>query len=161
VTASWIAPRNIIAPYVERDGSITEVKLEPEECPADTERTWLRINGSPTLKEEMLQYPGSPLDSVLLNDFVVTLRIFVVNLNGDPAAPGDPTFLVDRNGDQIVDSQDAIRAGYTLLSEEKVVRLRVAFHEFFGSDTLDFDGNGCVGGATSPAGAGGLGRIPQ
>lgn len=152
IVASWMAPKNIISPYVERDGNVGEGTCEPHDD-VGTSETKLRINGSAELVDAWLESPGSPLDSVLLDLLEVKLRIFVVNGKA-------PQNLPDLNRDNIVDSADAIEAGYTLLSEEKTVSLRIALHNFFGTP-VDLDANGCTGPAVSPAGAGGLGRIPE
>ena len=155
ITASWIAPQNIISPYIERDSNVggTCSDISP-----NTSTTALRINGSPTLtylQEGSPDFPSSygVLDYYLLKTFTVRLRMFVVN---GPA----PAVLPDSNNDGKVDYLDAVQEGYELLSGQKTIFLRIAHNDFTGQ-FIDLDGNGCAGHLVLPGGAGGLGTIPR
>jgi hypothetical protein len=153
VTASLIAPRNLITPYIERDSNVGgSCSIQGDD---GTPETLLRLNGSEQLQTVNMN-PNSALNDVL-RDFVIKLRIFVVNMDD---GHGPLETLLDVNLDGLVDSKDAVAAGYTLLSEEKTVSLRISYTEFFGN-SVDLDGNGCVGPASAPAGTGGLSRIPR
>jgi len=135
-------PENVITPYIERDSSIG-VLDEYDPLYPITSNAWLRINGSQEIGHVEGLYMD-PLDSLLLESgWVVNLRIFVVQGN----APG---VLVDKNGDNIIDSKDAALANYTLLSEEKRITLRIAFNDFYGHQ-VDLDNNGYCGAVPPPA----------
>jgi hypothetical protein len=151
ITASWIAPANIISPYVERDSNVHSGSPSP----TNTHETKLRINGGAIQDATLFNYSG-PLDSILRDEDVLTinLRVFVVNGNA-------PNSLYDWNGDNIVDSKDAaLTPGITLLSEEKRIRLRIAMQHYFGI-LVDLDQNGSAGIVVSPPTPAGLTVIPD
>jgi hypothetical protein len=113
---------------------------------------------------------GAAPPTEFLTDLVTTLRIFVVNVNKTqdydqngplPLSPPYPIDeLADLNSDGIVGAKDAQLAGYTVLSDEQVVEVRILqpLPYNFG----DIDGNGySLLHDQIPSGAGGLTRRPQ
>jgi len=159
IAASWIAPKHIISPYIQRDSNYGG-RCNPPVDEGSFE-TALRINGGPiqiieesTDSDSLYSFSRqSFLSDYLLQNYQSKLRIFVIN---GPA----PNELMDSNNDGVVDSQDAVVDGYELLSEEKSISLRTVFVGYWGN-YVDLDRNGCTGPLVLPAGAGGLGRIPQ
>ena len=113
---------------------------------------------------------GGPEPGVPLTDLVTTLRVFVVNVNktGDfdatDALPQEPPIPIDEledlNGDGIVSAKDAQVAGYTLLSDEQVIQVRVFQPLPVGYGDIDGNGYGLIN-AVIPGGAGGLTTRPR
>jgi hypothetical protein len=102
---------------------------------------------------------GAPFSNTLVSllDRVISIRIFVVNGQA-------PDVLADEDGNGIVDAADAKMAGYTLLSGQKIVQVKIYYQA---SDLItafglkDLDGNGEVGGVPAPGGIGGLSGVPR
>ena len=79
-----------------------------------------------------------------------------------------PSTLADLNNDGIVSARDATLAGYTVISNEKVVRFRQVHGSFCGGVANvnvffdDVDGNGfATDTIVCPAGPGQITRIPR
>ena len=86
---------------------------------------------------------------------VITFRLFVVNRAA-------PDVLADVNGDGIVDSKDAVAAGYALLSNEVKVQVKLRNQAELPFFFYDFDGNGDPSGPiVLPAGGGGITPVPR
>ncbi len=90
-----------------------------------------------------------------LSTFVTTIRVFLVNRTA-------PDVLSDVNGDGVVDSKDAALAGYTVLSNEVVVKVQHLRQDGeFPGILFDFDGNGSSGNPVFPGSGGGLKPPPR
>lgn len=116
--------------------------------------TLLRIDGGDLQCIE--GFPLNALDS-LVNPQVVTARMFVVNVKDWADAPA---VIQDLNGNGYCDAEDAMLAGYEVLSIERRIRFR-QIHEFYFGLPFDFDGDGDIGGIVLPGGAGQLTQIPR
>jgi hypothetical protein len=92
-----------------------------------------------------------------LRQIVTTVRVFVVNGRA-------PDELVDMDGNGVVTAEDAVRAGYKLLSGVAVLRLRTYYQSYTkGTDIAtpyDHNGDG-MDGDVIPGGAGGVIGIPR
>jgi hypothetical protein len=98
---------------------------------------------------------GPPTASIAnLGDKVTTLRIFVVNGTA-------PSVLSDLDGNGVVDSKDAVLAGYSLISRETTLRFRTFSQDEIVGFLVDLDGNGLVPAPPLPAGGGQVTPIPR
>jgi hypothetical protein len=109
--------------------------------------------GSPNL----FRVDGGPetADISQLPNRVTTIRIFVVNGTA-------PSILSDLDGNGVVDSKDAVLAGYTLISKETTVRLRTFSQDEVPGFLVDLgDDNGLVPPPPLPAGGGKITQVPR
>lgn len=138
VLAHMVVPGNLFDPLVLHDNCVGSA----ESCVG----TKSRIDGGPVLDDVDID--------ALVEDKVITLRIFVVNGTA-------PSILEDANGDGVVAAEDAEIAGYPLISGEEVLAFRIyrdPTFPVFGN--YDFDGNGILP-PVLPATLGGLSRVPR
>jgi hypothetical protein len=99
---------------------------------------------------------GGPLATNITNlgDKVTTLRIFVVNGTA-------PSVLSDLDGNGVVDSKDAVLAGYSLISRETTLRFRTFSQDEIPGFVVDLDGNQEAPHPPLPAGGGQVSPIPR
>lgn len=138
VLAHIVVPERLFDPLVLHDNCVGSA----EYCVG----TKSRIDGGPVLDDVDID--------ALVEDKVITLRIFVVNGTA-------PSILEDANGDGIVEEEDAKIAGYRLISDQEVLTFRIyrdPTFPVFGN--YDFDGNGILP-PVLPATLGGLSRVPR
>ena len=156
ITASMLAPTGLFSPVVKVDGCVGT----PTNGICDG-ATRYQVDGGPLLQDRgnisvQALYPqllnARPYDEI---------RVFVVSGTA-------PSTLADLDGDGRVTAADATRAGYRVISNEAVVRIRQYATDICTGVPLanvvyaDFDGNGI---ATSifvcPAGPGQITKPPQ
>ena len=109
--------------------------------------------GSPNL----FRVDGGPETANIsqLPNRVTTVRIFVVNGTA-------PSILSDLDGNGVVDSKDAVLAGYTLISKETTVRFRTFSQDEIPGFLVDLgDHNGLVPPPPLPAGGGKITEVPR
>jgi hypothetical protein len=85
---------------------------------------------------------------------LITVRMFVVNRTA-------PDTLADGNNDGVVDSKDAVLAGYTLLSNEVKVQFKILNQNEFPYLFVDLDGNHSFPPIAAPAGGGTVTKPPR
>jgi hypothetical protein len=105
---------------------------------------------------QLYRVDGAPLTTSIANlgDKVTTLRIFVVNGTA-------PSVLSDGDGNGVVDSKDAVLAGYSLISRETTVRFRTFSQDEIPGFVVDLDGNHEAPVPPLPAGGGQVTPIPR
>ncbi len=105
---------------------------------------------------QLFRVDGGPLATSLagLGDKVTTLRIFVVNGTA-------PSVLSDLDGNGVVDSKDAVLAGYSLISKETTLRFRTFSQDEIPGFIVDLDGNHLAPAPPLPAGGGQVTPIPR
>ncbi|MEP6995758.1 MAG: hypothetical protein ABI968_14645 [Acidobacteriota bacterium] len=115
------------------------------------------VFGGPCGSPNLFRIDGGPeiTDISGLADVVTTLRIFVVN----GAAPAT---VSDLDGNGIVDSKDAVAAGYKLISPQATLRFRTLSQDEIPGFLVDLgDKNGLVPAPPLPAGGGTITPIPR
>lgn len=151
VNAGMTVPLDLATPIAAYDSSLA----------GDDSRTAVRIDGGPlqTLNIPFFSNQQGVLGESFAQTF--TVRAFVVS----GLAPSE---LTDLNGNGVVGAEDATLAGYTVISNEETVQLRILPPDpCANSFTLnqfgyDLDGDGSApGGGGCPAGAGAIKTIPQ
>jgi hypothetical protein len=105
---------------------------------------------------QLFRVDGGPLATSITNlgDKVTTLRIFVVNGTA-------PSVLSDLDGNGVVDSKDAVLAGYSLISREATLRFRTFNQDEILGFIVDLDGNHAAPAPPLPAGGGQVSPIPR
>lgn len=105
---------------------------------------------------QLFRVDGGPLATSIANlgDKVTTLRIFVVNGTA-------PSVLSDLDGNGVVDSKDAVLAGYALISKETTLRFRTFSQDEIPGFVVDLDGNHEAPFPPLPAGGGQVSPIPR
>ncbi|MDX1555195.1 MAG: hypothetical protein R3212_04145, partial [Xanthomonadales bacterium] len=148
---------------IQYDACVGEVTYQtgsppfPESCAGD--ELW-RVDGGPIETAPMNYTRGDAASIDLLESTVFEVRAFLV-------AGQAPNELYDENGDGVVDSEDAVAAGYQLLSNEDSIEFLQLSNVICwggGGSVVDFDldGNGeTVVPIVCPGGPGGLGRPPR
>ena len=132
-------PNGLFQPVVQFDNCVGEM-ISSSAC---TGGELFRVDGGP------------PVTSIAnLGDRVTTLRIFVVNGTA-------PSILADLDGNGIVDSKDALLAGYTLISRETTLRFRTLPQDEIPGILVDLDGNHLMLSPVLPAGGGKITQIPH
>jgi len=114
-------------------------------------------NGIPPSGCEQVEYrvDGGPVTTTKPDpNQVITLRMFVVNRTA-------PDTLADWNGDGVVDSKDAVMAGYTLISNEVKVQFKIFNQNEFPFFLVDLDGNNSFPPIVAPAGGGSVNKPPR
>jgi hypothetical protein len=105
---------------------------------------------------QLFRVDGGPAATGITNlgDKVTTLRIFVVNGTA-------PSVLSDLDGNGVVDSKDAVLAGYALISKEATLRFRTFSQDEVPGFLVDLDGNHEAPHPPLPAGGGQVSPIPR
>ena len=160
VHAGMVLPYGLVAPLMQTDDCIGTPTDAGDTFFCD-EPSQYRIDGgalvtAPVFGSLQDNYPAN------FNARAYELRAFVVSGVA-------PSLLTDMNGDGVVTAADATAAGYRVISNEKVVRLRQYHGNYCGGISLtqqtffaDIDGNGRVlGGIVCPAGPGQITRVPD
>lgn len=157
-------PPGVVRHIIQYDACVGEITYQ--DPPFETEidhcepgELW-RVDGGP-IETAPMDYGRPDAASVdLLNSTVFELRAFLL-------AGQAPNELSDLTGDGVVDSEDAVAAGYTLLSNEDSIEfLQLSQFLCFGGGLnavyFDLDGNGeAFVQETCGAGPGDLGRPPR
>ncbi len=163
LTASMVVPQALIAPLMQIDDCVGSVDTTRNICTGDPV---YRIDGGPIQSMSNNNGSGYPytwqgLYPIIFNSSIYELRAFMVNGTA-------PSVLADMNGDGQVTAADATLAGYRVISNEDVVRVRQYHGEICGGAGpgtpvyTDLDGNGRVLSYLScPGGPGQLSKIPQ
>jgi hypothetical protein len=141
VTAQMNVPARLFRPLVRLDRGY-----------GDIGGRWYQVDGGDWVPD-----PSRQLVNVL-NQLVTTVRVFVVSGRA-------PDVLEDLNSDGVVDWNDAVAAGLTVLSNEQLLRFKMYYQSLEGSNAdlaiqYDYDGNGMQG-IDLPAGGGGVTPIPR
>ena len=140
VSGGMMVPYGLIAPIVKVDECVG-AQVSPGICDQPLR---YRMDGGPIQIAAPGRQPFFPeafLYMDLFNDLQYELRAFVVSGIA-------PSVLADQNGDGKVTAADATLAGYKVISNEAVIRLRQFHGEVCGGASLDnrlradFDGNG-------------------
>ena len=105
---------------------------------------------------QLFRVDGGPITNSIANlgDKVTTLRVFVVNGTA-------PSVLADGDGNGVVDSKDAVLAGYSLISKETTLRFRTFSQDEILGFIVDLDGNHAAPVPPLPAGGGQVTPIPR
>jgi len=151
-------PEGLLAPVVSLDSCVGGT---PEGPLCDTAA--YRVDGG------ALQFNDSAPTAQDVYDIVMQPTTMTFELRAFVVSGNAPSELRDENGDGIVSSADARLAGYNVISNEPVIRLRqspawicangVALRTLIG---FDHDGNGQVAnGNVCPAGAGSIKTLPD
>jgi hypothetical protein len=115
------------------------------------------VQGGPCGSPQLFRVDGGPeVTSIAsLPNKVTTLRIFAVSGVG-------PSVLSDLDGNGVVNSKDAVLAGYTLLSAETTLRFRTLSQNEIPGFLVDLgDHNGLVPAPPLPAGGGQITPVPR
>jgi len=144
VTAQMNVPLGLFKPVVRLDLGWTTNGV--------TKGRWYQTDGGRWINDHKFDLVSE------LNTIVTTVRVFVVSGRA-------PDVLEDVNGDRRVDVDDAVAAGYTVLSNQAIFRLRTYSQSLTpGNSDLavlyDKDGDGMQG-DVAPAGSGGVTPIPR
>lgn len=160
VHAGMVMPYGLVAPLMRTDDCIG-TSLDTDGNVICSEPSQYRIDGGPLITAAsfgslQFNYPRE------FEASIYELRAFVVSGVA-------PSLLADMNNDGVVAAADATLAGYRVISNEKVIRLRQYHGNYCGGISFtqqsffaDIDGNGRVtGGVVCPAGPGQITRPPQ
>jgi len=160
VSGGMMVPYGLIAPIVKVDECVG-AQVTPGICDQPLR---YRMDGGPIQNAAPGQQPFFPeafLYMDLFNALQYELRAFVVSGIA-------PSKLADMNGNGTVTAADATLAGYKVISNEAVIRLRQFHGDVCGGASLDnrlradFDGNGLAFTTfVCPAGPGQIKKPPQ
>jgi hypothetical protein len=142
VLAHMTVPQGLYQPVVQFDTCVgTPPAVEGGPCGSPP---LFRVDGGP----EVTSIDNLPAK-------VTTLRIFAVSGVG-------PSVLSDLDGNGVVNSKDAVLAGYTLLSAETTLRFRTFSQDEIPGFLVDLgDHNGLVPAPPLPAGGGQITPVPR
>ena len=159
VRAGMIVPYGLVAPLMKTDDCIGAVGASPP-C---TDPARFRIDGGP-----LTQVPGATGSDPFTDTYPSVFESRTYELRAFVVSGVAPSTLADLDHDGIVSARDATLAGYTVISNEKVVRFRQVHGSFCGGVANvnvffdDVDGNGfATDTIVCPAGPGQITRIPR